>query len=994
MAMSRKELLAVINQAAYNEVTKLDLSGKGITELPPEIGQLIKLHVLDLNNNELVNLPQQIGNLKNLLGLSVNYNQLASLPESIGQLINLVSLSASRNHLKTLPNSIGKMSSLEHVNFRCNQLITLPETICDLKKLERCYLGENRLRDIPDCFDQLANIRKISLISNQLTTLPESIGNLLSLQSLELQDNQLTILPPTLAQLENLRELDLRNNPLEPALKSAYGVGLDELRAFLASIAPQDADPLYEAKLVLVGEGGVGKTTLLKALTGAAPQEDEPTTHGVKIDVEALYLRHPEMDDVQIQFNAWDFGGQEVYKVTHQFFFSPRSIYLLVWEPRRGVQQCQVEDWLKLIHLRVGNKARVIIVSTHCKTGERIARIDRPVFREMFGDMIVGFLEVDSLEFDAETSDKYGIAVLKTLIAETAADLDHMGMPFNRNWRAARDELLELGATKPRITYNEFDAICESHGLAEIDARTLAILMHDLGYIVYYGDDERLKNDVVLQPEWLTKAIGFVLEDRITHERSGILPDSHLRKVWYNHELVNQPRYDPMFYPFFLQLMEKYDVSYRLENGTTSLVAQHVPQVRPDLPWLPSESTPAGINRIALICTLDDVPPGLVPWMIVRTHDYAYQQITDSGEVQRLHWQKGMFLHHGEHGEALLELRGREFHMYAEAVYPSYFMNVLQNTLHKLIADNWPGLEGRYAFTVPCRGQQKDQPCKGTFVIKALRTFQAQGIKEIPCQICYSTQNISQLLLGFEDKGVELHAEIAALHDHIDVRADDLHIHIEGLASRLANYVMAIMQSMANEAKHGPRLFTLEPVEQQGSILRRRPIFSNEFRLRLLCEAPDHQHTVTESGDGPGVYTFDAQAEWFQRIIPYANFLVDMLRTVLPVVGPAVEAYFGYAVDANWKNRVSMMKALADQVMPMLANYPGDHLQVGLITELERSGLLALHAFLREVDPTQANLGLKRVPTYTGDYLWLCDKHFRDQQSKIPDVIDQFDDER
>jgi GTPase SAR1 family protein len=132
-----------------------------------------------------------------------------------------------------------------------------------------------------------------------------------------------------------------------------------------------------------------------------------------------MHLAHPEKQGVNIQFNAWDFGGQEVYRVTHQFFFSKRSVYLLVWEPRMGVQQCQVEDWLKLIRLRVGDDAKVIIVSTHAKTGERIARIDQPVFRRDYGSMIVDFIEVDSLEPDPQNkNEKFGLAALKQLIAD------------------------------------------------------------------------------------------------------------------------------------------------------------------------------------------------------------------------------------------------------------------------------------------------------------------------------------------------------------------------------------------------------------------------------------------------------------------------------------------------------------------------------------------------------------------------------------------------
>ncbi len=37
-----------------------------------------------------------------------------------------------------------------------------------------------------------------------------------------------------------------------------------------------------------------------------------------------------------------------------------------------------------------------------------------------------------------------------------------------------------------------------------VDAAALAGLMHDLGQIVYYGDDVELRDIVVLNPVWLT----------------------------------------------------------------------------------------------------------------------------------------------------------------------------------------------------------------------------------------------------------------------------------------------------------------------------------------------------------------------------------------------------------------------------------------------------------------------------------------------------------
>ncbi|MFZ5902154.1 MAG: COR domain-containing protein [Chloroflexota bacterium] len=769
-----------------------------------------------------------------------------------------------------------------------------------------------------------------------------------------------------------MNALELDDNPLNPALQSAYDAcknyNYEPLFAYLRSLE-QNAEPLYEAKLVLVGEGNVGKTTLLKALKGTqgegGPQEHEPTTHGVEIDIHGLRLPHPAQNGVEIQLNAWDFGGQDVYRVTHQFFFSRRSLYLLVWEPRRGVQQGQVEDWLNMIRLRVGDDARVIIVSTHCKTGERIARIDQPVFKQQYGDMIVGFHEVDSLVHDEATGEMVGIAELKKVIAEHASKLEQMGMGFNRDWKAARDEL--LARPEPRISFGTFSGVCAARGLSGIDTETLAHLMHDLGYIVHYADDEKLRDDVILKPEWLTKAIGFVLEDRATAESEGILPDKHLYEVWHDHQFKDEPRYTPDLYPFFLRLMEKYDVSYRLpDDRHASLVAQHVPQVRPALPWLPEENPPENLRRIAMICAMEEDPPGLVPWMIVRTHDYSIEQGN-----HHLHWQKGMFLNHGTHGEAMLEKRGREFHVYAQAVYPEYFMNVLQETLQKLITDNWPGLEGRYRFMVPCPEVIDDQPCKGRFNIHALRQWLADGDMTARCQECSRKHSIAELLFGFEDTKIE--KQLQAIENRL-----------VGWESRIANYFMALMNAISDEAKNGPRLFTFRSREAH---LPLQQLFSRPMELQLWCEAEGCQHPVIEKDKG--VYPINIQHEWVKQVAPYANFALKVLATVAPIAEPAINTFFGPKTTETWgiADQLSLAGAIIGK-LPAKIETPDRGMQPGqMLSGPERSGILALHRFLNEVDPTQAKLGLHRVATYTGDYRWLCDHHYEAWQPNIPDVI-------
>ena len=84
--MTTEELLQAILKAAKDGVTWLDLSGKNLTALPPEIGQLTNLSTLYLHNSQLTSLPAEIGQFTNLSTLDLRSNQLTSLPAEIGQL--------------------------------------------------------------------------------------------------------------------------------------------------------------------------------------------------------------------------------------------------------------------------------------------------------------------------------------------------------------------------------------------------------------------------------------------------------------------------------------------------------------------------------------------------------------------------------------------------------------------------------------------------------------------------------------------------------------------------------------------------------------------------------------------------------------------------------------------------------------------------------------------------------------------------------------------
>jgi internalin A len=402
-----------------------------------------------------------------------------------------------------------------------------------------------------------------------------------------------------------------------------------------------------------------------------------------------------------------------------------------------------------------------------------------------------------------------------------------------------------------------------------------------------------------------------------------------------------------------------------LMDGKASLVTQHVPQVRPELPWHPEQEPPKDLRRIAMVCLLEEDPAGLVPWMIVRTHDYATEF-----KGHRLHWDKGMFLRHGTHGEAFLEKRARELHIYAQGQWPEYFMNIIQNTLERLM-ENWPGMKDRYRFTVPCPEVIKGEACKGRFNIHALRQFLAEGDSTVRCQECSCKLSITELLMGFEERDMS-------------VQLREIKEQLAGMDSRIANYFMATLRAIADEAKNGPRLFTFR---SRDAGLSPSQIFMRPISLQLWCEAEGCQHPIIEKDKG--FYEIEQPREWVMTIAPYANFALDILKTVAPIAGPAINTFFGPKTTEAWKiaDQLNLASAIIGKLPEAIKTPDRPMLQRGMVSEPERSGILALHRLLNELDPTQAKLGLHRVATYTGDYRWLCKYHYDAWQPNIPDVI-------
>ena len=251
--------------AKLSNLTWLDLSKNQITNLPESMAKLSNLTGLDLRGNQITNLPESMAKLSNLTQLYLSENKITNLPESMAKLSNLTLLDLSKNQITNLPESMAKLSNLTLLNLRGNQITNLPESMAKLSNLTQLYLSENKITNLPESMAKLSNLTGLDLRGNQITNLPESMAKLSNLTQLNLSKNQITNLPESIANLSNLKNLYLRGNPLvTPPLEIAEK-GIEAIREYFEQLKP-DSDYLYEAKLLIVGEGGAGKTTLAEVI--------------------------------------------------------------------------------------------------------------------------------------------------------------------------------------------------------------------------------------------------------------------------------------------------------------------------------------------------------------------------------------------------------------------------------------------------------------------------------------------------------------------------------------------------------------------------------------------------------------------------------------------------------------------------------------------------------------------------------------------------------
>ncbi|MEL0659036.1 COR domain-containing protein [Psychromonas arctica] len=611
---------------------KLDVSSNIITDIPHNIGELTGLNHLDISHNRIECIPNSIGNLASLTELISDFNHIKKLPETIYNLPLLNRLSIANNLLENLsekisylkelkglelngnclfelPKSIAKLNKLHALVCSNNQFTIFPEQVSAIKSLITLIFDKNNITQIPSTLEQLCNLRVLRFNSNQLSEFPECIQYMPLLKEISIDGNLITKLPIWICTLKlnfiwkggrdgkgtNVG-INLYGNPFEEPPVEIVADGkeavLDYFDEFKES-KPEDSISLYEGKLLIVGEGDVGKTHLANRLIF---DKTPPNISTQGIDIHQWMVNTPDINNFRI--NLWDFAGQAICHATHQFFLTSSSLYLFIWEARSDQDVTHFDYWLNIIKL-LSNNSPVLVVMNKCDSRQKA--IDEIAIQKEFPN-VIGFHKVSALK-------DFGIDELKERIYKEMGSLPMIGKKLMKQWVKIRTEL-ESKQDLHYITYKEYLNICSDFNIDNKKAARIAKYYHDIGVILHFEDNPILKKYVVLNPEWATDSVYAVVDNCNIQEKHGSFNFEELTNIWKD--------YADESHMFLIELMKKFELCFELPNNKGFILPELLNPTQVDFKWNYQDNLCFQYHYAFM-------PAGIITRFTVRQHDIIHE---------------------------------------------------------------------------------------------------------------------------------------------------------------------------------------------------------------------------------------------------------------------------------------------------------------------------------------------------------------------------------
>ncbi len=647
----------------------------------------------------------------------------------------------SRGYLK---NSQGRITGLSIFDANLTDLHPVTTLLKKLTKLRILNLGGNNISDLSP-LEELVNIISLDLSYNQIVSI-QPLAHLTQISTLNLSYNYIHNLEPLKNHIQ-LSKVDLSHNQivdLSPLQKSALHSNLHpsidknpiqtpppeiiqrgekSINNYLAQLAKQAEDYIFEAKMLIVGEPGAGKTSLTWKIENenCTLPDSQNTTKGIDVKPYKFTLSKDEVSNLtkgkknekaEFRLNLWDFGGQEIYKATHRFFLSKRSLYTLLADSRN--EDTDFNYWLHIVEMFGGNSPLLIVLN---EKFQRKKTIDIPAMKARFGNI------VDVLPVDLADDDKSRLHQVAQAIRYNVMRLPHIGSPVPAKWTVIRDAL--EGSPNNTISLRQYLEFCAKNEIDKVeDALVLSQYFHDIGVFLHFQDDPLLKNTIFLNNTWATNAVYQILDDPLLNRKEGRFSKADAITIWNTAEFA-------ILRDELLQLMKKFFLTYEIGNTGEYLVPERLPSTQPTYEW------PKHDNLILQYKYDFFMPRGILSQLIVRMNNYIHNH--------SLVWKRGVVLiRKGAGAEITESYDARNIKIRISGKNRHDFMTIISENIDQLNAQYE---KMKVEKLIPCNcAECNNSETPYFYEYKKLTRRLENNILTILCEESYKEVNVKTLL--------------------------------------------------------------------------------------------------------------------------------------------------------------------------------------------------------------------------------------------------------
>lgn len=286
------------------------------------------------------------------------------------------------------------------------------------------------------------------------------------------------------------------------------------------SIRRAEATRYTNAKVLLVGESGVGKSGLAIRLT---QDRFEPTISSDAAWATQLKLPHElSTNDIEREIWLWDFAGQADYRLIHQLYMDETALAVLVFNPQSENPFDTLGEWDRDLQKASRGPFKKLLIAGRCdRGGLMVSRDSVELFRREreFEDY---------LETSAYTG--YGCEELRTAIIKNIPWPEVTWIASPRIFKLLKDEIVKLrdeGQVLLRIRelrqQLEMRLPRESFKLEQLRAVLGLLASPGIIWQLEFGDF------ILLQPEHINAYAAAVIRSVRAHtEEIGFIPEERV----------------------------------------------------------------------------------------------------------------------------------------------------------------------------------------------------------------------------------------------------------------------------------------------------------------------------------------------------------------------------------------------------------------------------------------------------------------------------------